>query len=79
MLSGTVAGHSVFVRELMPQDLKVELEMWDDTEARATARALARIVGVAHARQLDERRAMGGVESSSAARRAASKRRAGCG
>jgi uncharacterized protein (DUF2252 family) len=53
MLSGTVAGHSVFVRELMPQDLKIELEMWDDTEARATARALARIVGVAHARQLD--------------------------
>jgi uncharacterized protein (DUF2252 family) len=54
MLAGTVAGHSVFVRELMPQDLKVELEMWDDTEARATARALARIVGVAHARQLDQ-------------------------
>ncbi len=54
MLSGTVAGHSVFVRELMPQDLKLELEMFDDTEARATARALARIVGIAHARQLDE-------------------------
>jgi len=54
MLAGTVAGHSVFVRELMPQDLKVELEMIDDVEARATARALARVVGVAHARQLDE-------------------------
>jgi uncharacterized protein (DUF2252 family) len=54
MLSGVVAGHSVFVRELMPQDLKLELEMFDDTEARATARALARIVGLAHARQLDE-------------------------
>ena len=54
MLAGTVASHSVFVRELMPQDLKVELEMWDDTEARATARALARVVGVAHARQLDQ-------------------------
>ena len=54
MLAGTVAGHSVFVRELMPQDLKLELEMFDDVEARATARALARIVGVAHARQLDE-------------------------
>ena len=53
MLSGVVAGHSVFVRELMPQDLKLELEMFDDAEARATARALARIVGVAHARQLD--------------------------
>ncbi|MES1177533.1 MAG: DUF2252 family protein [Myxococcales bacterium] len=54
MVSGTVAGHSVFVRELMPQDLKLELEMMDDTEARTTARALARIVGLAHARQLDE-------------------------
>jgi len=54
MLSGMVAEHSVFVRELMPQDLKLELEMFDDTEARATARALARIVGLAHARQLDD-------------------------
>ena len=54
MLSGTVAGHAIFVRELMPQDLKLELEMFDDIEARATARALARIVGIAHARQLDE-------------------------
>jgi len=54
MLAGTVAGHEIFVRELMPQDLKLELEMLDDTEARATARALARIVGVAHARQLDD-------------------------
>ncbi|HWA76073.1 MAG TPA: DUF2252 family protein [Polyangiaceae bacterium] len=53
MLAGTVAGHAIFVRELMPQDLKLELEMFDDAEARATARALARIVGVAHARQLD--------------------------
>jgi uncharacterized protein (DUF2252 family) len=54
MLAGDIAGHSVFVRELMPQDLKVELEMFDDEEARATARALATVVGVAHARQLDE-------------------------
>jgi len=54
MLAGTVVGHAVFVRELMPQDLKLELEMFDDVEARATARALARVVGLAHARQLDE-------------------------
>ncbi|HYP87483.1 MAG TPA: DUF2252 family protein [Polyangiaceae bacterium] len=54
MLSGNVAGHAVFVRELMPQDLKVELEMFSDVEARATARALARVVGAAHARQMDE-------------------------
>lgn len=54
MVAGTVVGHDIFVRELMPQDLKLELEMFDDVEARATARALARIVGLAHARQLDE-------------------------
>jgi uncharacterized protein (DUF2252 family) len=53
MLPGTVAGHAVFVRELMPQDLKLELEMFDDAEARATARALAHIVGAAHARQME--------------------------
>jgi uncharacterized protein (DUF2252 family) len=53
MLAATVAGHAVFVRELMPQDLKLELEMMDETEARVTVRALARIVGLAHARQLD--------------------------
>jgi uncharacterized protein (DUF2252 family) len=54
MLAGTVAGHAVFVRELMPQDLKLELEMFDDVEARATAHALARVVGLAHARQMDD-------------------------
>ena len=54
MLAGTILNHPVFVRELLPQDLKLELEMLDDTEARATARALARIVGLAHARQMDD-------------------------
>jgi uncharacterized protein (DUF2252 family) len=53
MLAGSVAGHEVFVRELMPQDLKLELEMFDDVEARATAYALARVVGIAHSRQMD--------------------------
>jgi uncharacterized protein (DUF2252 family) len=54
MLWGEVMGRSVFVRELMPQDLKVELSMMSAGEARATARALSRVVGLAHARQLDE-------------------------
>ena len=54
MLAGDVAGHQVFVRELMPQDLKLELEMFDDVEARSTAYALASVVGVAHARQMDQ-------------------------
>jgi uncharacterized protein (DUF2252 family) len=53
MVSGTIAGRAVFVRELLPQDLKLELEMLDETEARATARALARLLGTAHVRQMD--------------------------
>jgi uncharacterized protein (DUF2252 family) len=53
ILSGTILGYEVFVREQMPQDLKIELSTLDDVEARATARALAVIVGRAHARQLD--------------------------
>ena len=53
MVWGTIAGRAVFVRELLPQDLKLELEMLDETEARATARALARLLGTAHVRQMD--------------------------
>ena len=53
MVAGTIAGRAVFVRELLPQDLKLELEMLDETEARATARALARLLGTAHVRQMD--------------------------
>lgn len=53
MVWGTVAGRAVFVRELLPQDLKLELEMLDEREARATARALARLLGTAHVRQMD--------------------------
>ena len=53
MVSGTIGGRAVFVRELLPQDLKLELEMLDESEARATARALARLLGTAHARQMD--------------------------
>ncbi|HVW26778.1 MAG TPA: DUF2252 family protein [Polyangiaceae bacterium] len=70
ILSGTVLGREIFVRELMPQDLKVELESLDDVEARAIARALAKIVGRAHARQLDPTaRAAWGAELKRAATR----------
>jgi uncharacterized protein (DUF2252 family) len=54
ILAATLLDREVFVREQLPQDLKVELETLDDVEARATSRALAMIVGRAHARQLDE-------------------------
>ena len=44
---------SVFVRELAPQDLKIEIEQLTPDEAMLVARYLAAIVGTAHSRQMD--------------------------
>jgi uncharacterized protein (DUF2252 family) len=44
--------HSVFVRELMPQDLKIEVEQFSRGEALKAARYLAFVVGKAHGRQM---------------------------
>lgn len=46
--------HSVFLRELMPQDLKLEMEQLTRDEAVASARYLASVVGKAHGRQMDQ-------------------------
>jgi uncharacterized protein (DUF2252 family) len=43
----------VVIRELMPQDLKLELERITTEEAVGAARFLAGVVGKAHARQMD--------------------------
>ena len=43
---------AVFVRELLPQDLKLEIEHLSRGEAMAVAEFLAHVVGRAHARQL---------------------------
>jgi uncharacterized protein (DUF2252 family) len=43
----------VFIRELMPQDLKLELEQLTADEGLKAAEYLATIVGYAHARQMD--------------------------
>lgn len=48
----TLAGRSVFVRELAPQDLKIEIEQFSRAEAVRAARYLAFVVGRAHARQM---------------------------
>ena len=45
-------GKSVFVRELLPQDLKLEIEALTRDEALRVAEFLAYVVGVAHARQM---------------------------
>lgn len=46
-------GRSLFVRELAPQDLKLELDQFTRSEAVKSARYLAFVVGRAHARQMD--------------------------
>jgi uncharacterized protein (DUF2252 family) len=53
MAPATVGGKDVFVRELLPQDIKFELESLVEEEALAIGRYLASVVGVAHARQLE--------------------------
>jgi uncharacterized protein (DUF2252 family) len=52
MLAETLDDKPVVVRELLPQDLKIEVDRLNPEAARATARYLAGVVGGAHARQL---------------------------
>ena len=52
MAVARVLGKSVFVRELLPQDLKLEIEALTRTEAMEVAEFLARVVGRGHARQM---------------------------
>jgi len=53
MVVGKIEGKSVFIRELLPQDLKIELERLTVPEAMKAASFLAGVVGKAHARQMD--------------------------
>jgi uncharacterized protein (DUF2252 family) len=53
MRAARLDGKSVFVRELMPQDRKVEVEELTTDEAIEVAGFLAAVVGKAHARQID--------------------------
>jgi uncharacterized protein (DUF2252 family) len=55
MRAGKVLGRSVFVRELLPQDLKLEIASLQPDEAVMVARFLAGVVGRAHGRQMDEK------------------------
>ncbi len=54
MRAGRVLDRSVFVRELLPQDLKLEIETLQPGEAVLVARFLAGVVGRAHGRQMDQ-------------------------
>lgn len=53
MLANKFNNRSVVIRELMPQDLKFEMEGLTQKEAVAAASLFAGVVGKAHARQLD--------------------------
>ena len=53
MHAATILDKPVFVRELLPQDLKLEIEHLTRDEAMAVAAFLARVVGRGHARQLN--------------------------
>jgi uncharacterized protein (DUF2252 family) len=53
MAAGKLERRSVFIRELLPQDLKVEIEQLTIPDAMKAASFLAGVVGNAHARQMD--------------------------
>ncbi len=54
MLATRFLGHSVFLREVLPQDLKLEIDQMTRDEAIKAAGFLAMIVGKAHAQQMDK-------------------------
>jgi uncharacterized protein (DUF2252 family) len=54
MLATRFGERPVVVRELLPQDLKLEIDQLTQEEAVTAARYLARVVGEAHARQMDD-------------------------
>jgi uncharacterized protein (DUF2252 family) len=53
MIASRFLDRAVFLRELLPQDLQLEIEQLTRSEAKNVARFLGRVVGNAHARQLD--------------------------
>ena len=54
MIAERFLEHGVFVRELLPQDLKLELDQMSIEEAIRMSSYLAYVVGCAHARQMDD-------------------------
>jgi uncharacterized protein (DUF2252 family) len=54
MRAARLLGRSVVVRELLPQDLKLQMDELSRDEATKAARFLAGVVGRAHGRQMDD-------------------------
>jgi uncharacterized protein (DUF2252 family) len=55
MIAAKLLDRAVVVRELMPQDLKIEVDGLSQEEAMSLARYLAGVVGRAHGRQMTSR------------------------
>jgi uncharacterized protein (DUF2252 family) len=53
MLAARLLGKSVFLRELMPQDLKLDIDQISHEDAVGAAKFLAAVLGKAHGRQMD--------------------------
>lgn len=53
MLATRILDSGFFIRELLPQDMKLELDQLSQRDAMRAAGYLARVVGIAHARQMD--------------------------
>ncbi|MEG3176471.1 DUF2252 family protein [Sphingomonas sp. RB3P16] len=54
MLAARLLDTPIVMRELMPQDLKLEIDQFSRREATTAARYLAYVVGRAHARQMTD-------------------------
>jgi uncharacterized protein (DUF2252 family) len=54
MMSAELLGRPVVLRELMPADLKLEIDRLTREEATSAARFLATVVGKAHAQQMNQ-------------------------
>ncbi|MFZ6644471.1 DUF2252 family protein [Undibacterium sp. TJN25] len=54
MLASRILGRSVFVRELRPQDMKLNIDALNPRQAIKVARYFGAVVGKAHARQMDD-------------------------
>jgi uncharacterized protein (DUF2252 family) len=55
MLAVELGGKDMVMRELMPQDLKFDLDRLTQEQAVAASRFLAGVVGKAHGRQMDSK------------------------
>jgi uncharacterized protein (DUF2252 family) len=62
MLAAHLLEKPVVLRELLPQDLKLEIDQLTQDEAIRAARFLAHVVGKAHARQLKDEERRGWAE-----------------